>query len=127
MIIRLTVRDNDFGEVMDDFVKQLPNILTKLPKGIEKLESKKQLEIVKELDCIDRLLRIGDLSNEEKDIVVKRIEKVFCEFVHDVTCESIAKYLIKNLDVRTINVMEDKWENGEVWYWFQHSGAWLNQ
>lgn len=130
MIIRLTVEDNDFGILMDTFVKHLSSRITKLPSNIESLDGKKQFEICKEIKIIDRLLNPNVTENhteEEKEILIKRIKEAFYEFVNYRTEDSTAEYLVKNFKVEIINSMEDKWENGEVWYWFQHSGVWLNQ
>jgi hypothetical protein len=36
-------------------------------------------------------------------------------------------YLKQSLKVKIIESVEDKWENGEVVYWLQHSGAVVKQ
>lgn len=130
MIIRLTVKDNDFGDLMDDFVKNLSGKITKLPSNIEFLDGRKQFEIIKEIRKIDKLLNPNVTENhteEEKELLIKRIKETFIEFIHSRTDDSTAEYLIKKFEAKIINSMEDKWENGEVWYWFQHSGVFLNQ
>lgn len=130
MIIRLTVEDNDFGDLMDNFMKKFPSVITRIPRNIDDVEPEKQIEIIEEISKIDKLLNPNvteKYTEEEKTILIERIIKVFSEFVHNNIDESTASYLDKKFKVNIIDSMEDKWENGEVWYWFQHSGMFLNQ
>ena len=130
MIIRLTVSDNDFGKLMNSFVKNLPNNITSFPSNIKTLDVERRLEIIREVQKIDKLLNPNVTENhteEEKIILVKKIKESFSKFVYRYVDVSTAEYLTKNFNVEIINSMEDKWENGEVWYWFQHSGVFLNQ
>lgn len=130
MIIRMTLNDNDFGELMEMFVKGFPNRITALPKNIETLDGKEQFEIIKEIRKIDKLLNPNITENytkEEKDLIIKKINESFKIFVEN-HCDLFSyEYLKDNFKVEIIDSMEDKWENGEVWYWFQHSGVFLNQ
>lgn len=129
MIIKLTVKDNDFNNVMNEFVKRLPIIITSLPSGISNLETKEAIEIIKKINHIDRLLNhnlTDNYTKEDKEIIIEQIKKSFYEFVNN-GAKDYAKYLTDNFEVDIISYMEDKWENGEMWYWFQHSGSFLNQ
>lgn len=130
MIIRLTVEDNDFGDLMNIFLKKFPSVITKIPSNIENMETQNQLDTINEIEEIDKLLNPNITekhTNEEKMILIRRIVKTFSEFVYNYTDEHTAEYLEKRFKVETVDFMEDKWENGEVWYWFQHSGVFLNQ
>ena len=133
MIIKLTVNDNDYGELMNGFVRNLDNRISKIPSNIEELDINEQLEIIKELNMIDRLINPNITENhtdDEKAILVKRIKQAFEEYINKTyVCDNqdTANYLIKNFDVEIVNSMEDKWENGEVWYWFYHSRTYLCQ
>lgn len=130
MIIRLTVEDNDFGDLMNIFLKKFPSVITKIPSNIENMGTQNQLDTINEIEEIDKLLNPNITekhTNEEKMILIKRIVKAFSEFVYNYTNEHTAEYLEKRFKVEIVDFMEDKWENGEVWYWFQHSGIFLNQ
>lgn len=130
MIIRLTVEDNDFGDLMNIFLKKFPGVITKLPYNIENMEIQEQFDAISEIRKIDKMLNPNITekhTKEEKKILIKRIIKVFSEFVYNYTDESTAEYLEKKLKVEVVDFMEDKWENGEAWYWFQNSGIFLNQ
>jgi len=56
MIIRLTVGDNDFGYLMEKFVSNLSSRIYRLPDGMEALDSKRQMEILRELNIVSRLI-----------------------------------------------------------------------
>lgn len=130
MIIRLTVEDNDFGDLMNIFLKKFPGVITKIPSNIENMETQNQLDTINEIEEIDKLLNPNITekhTNEEKMILIRRIVQAFSEFVYNYTDEHTAEYLEKRFKVEIVDFMEDKWENGEVWYWFQHSGIFLNQ
>lgn len=130
MIIRLTVQDNDFGNLMNDFVKCLPDRITKIPSCIESMDGKTQFEIIKQINKVDKLLNPNVTekhTEEEKVLLIEKTKEAFSDFIHYRVDESTEEYLNRNFSVEIVNSMEDKWENGEVWYWFQHSGVFLNQ
>ena len=130
MIIRLTVHDNDFGDLMDMFVRNLFSKMTNFPSNIEELDVENQLNFFREQKVVFRLLNPNATEShteEEKTFLIKRVKESFKEFVEKHADSSTADYLSKGLEVEIVNSMEDKWENGEVWYWFQHSGEFLNQ
>ena len=133
MIIKMTVKDNDFGNLMSGFVLNLGIRISQLPLNIKELDGERQLEIIKELKMLDRLLNPNiteQHTDEEKKLLVKRITEVFSEYVNKpYVCgdEDTAAYLIRNFKVEIVNSMEDKWENGEMFYWFQHSRTVINQ
>ena len=132
MIIRITVKDNDFGEILEDFVRNLSNRMTRVPDNIENMQPKEQIAFIRSLNKIERLLNPNvteQLTEDEKSLICGRVKEVFGEYVYSLKELSIYTivYLVTNFSVEITNSMEDKWENGEVVYWFQHSGVWLNQ
>ena len=130
MIIRLTVEDNDYSDLMKNFVSNLSSRITRIPANIENMDSKRQLDIIMEIEDTGRLLNPNVTkkhTDEEKSFLIKRIKESFAEFAYSNVDDSTAEYLIEKFIVEIINSMEDTWENGEVWYWFQHSGVVLNQ
>ena len=67
-----------------------------------------------------------ELTNEDMEFLIDRIKSTFSDFVRQKEPNS-ADYLISNLEVTIIHSLEDKDENGEVWYWLLHSGKYINQ
>lgn len=130
MIIRLTVEDNDFGNVMKNFLSNLDGRMTALPSNIRELGIDTQLEILNNINKINKLLNPNVTekhTEEEKTFLKEKIIESFAKYVLTCKDEDTANYLIKNFSVDIIDSMEDKWENGEAWYWFQHSRVVLNQ
>ena len=120
MIIKMTVKDNDFGDILENFARNLNNRITKLPINIEEMEWFEQLECMK--------LLTENHTEEEKELLIRKIKETFSTYVKDVCKdESDVDYLIGKFKVEIIESMTDKWENGEMVYWFQHSGLVINQ
>ena len=131
MIIRLTVDNNDFYNELYGFCNRLSLQIPRLPKDIASMEYTKQLEIIRESQKVDRLLNPNVTekhTEEEKELLIRKTKEAFSIYVK-ATCrdESDVDYLIRNLKVEITDTMTDKWENGEAFYWFQHSGVVINQ
>jgi len=130
MIIRLTVNDNDFYYELKGFCKNLSSQIARLPKDIESMDVTKQLDIIRESRKIDKLLNPNVTENhteEEKELLIRKTKDAFAMYVKNACKEDTADYLIEKFEVEILDTMEDKWENGEAFYWFQHSGVVLNQ
>lgn len=122
MIIQMTFNDNDFTDILFRFSK---NMYMNLTDGINMNASREEVRAYNELlnPNIDK-----KLTDEEKKKIKKRCEKMIEEFI--VYCTENGgdlPYLKQSLKVNIINSVEDKWENGEVVYWLQHSGAVVRQ
>ena len=130
MIIKMTVNDNDFGRIMEEFGGNLSMNVLRYPDNIETLDSSIQISILKEINLIDRLFNPNvteDHTEEEIQLIKKRVRESFALFVHNRVSEDTERYLLENFQVDIIKSMEDKWENGEMFYWFQHSGVCICQ
>lgn len=66
------------------------------------------------------------LTKEVKESIKKIVKEGFNTFVMKNNPKN-AEYLKKNVQIDVLSRMEDKWENGEVFYWFQHSDKFLCQ
>ena len=122
MIIQMTFNDNDFTDILFRFSK---NMYINLTDGINMDASKEEIRTYIELLNPN----IGKkLTDEEKKKIKKRCEKMIEEFI--ICCtenRDDLPYLKQALKVKIIDSVEDKWENGEVVYWLQHSGAVVKQ
>lgn len=125
MIIRLTVHDNDFGNLIDAYFDDL---IEWFWFGITINEN--NLDYPKEFRISMKMKRLlnscEELTNEDMEFLIDRIKSTFSDFVRQKEPNS-ADYLISNLEVAIIHSLEDKDENGEVWYWLLHSGKYINQ
>lgn len=131
MIIRLTVSDNDFYDIMYKFAKKMWNYTgTKYSKD---LSSDELNQLIKEIDEHDAIIQLINpnintkLSKEDEDKVIAYIKKNFEIYLDQHTSKDTKEYLLKNLKISFQKSFEDKWENGEAFYWCQHSGAVINQ
>ena len=132
MIIKMTVRDNDFGNFFEHILndesirynlvnkdmtfnkdtasseeldQQVCNIIKEL--GIEKsFENKEYVEIIEKRVLNNLKYLINNNSNFNFDRDTKN-------------------YLINKLRVRCLKRFEDKWENGEAFYIIKN--VWVNQ
>lgn len=130
MIIKLTVKDNDYSNLMRGFVQNLGSRVSQLPSNIRELDGLRQFEIIKEINKIDKLLNPNITekhTDEDKAFLKEKITEAFVIYVCVREDENTADYLTRNFKVDIVDSMEDKWENGEAWYWFQHSRTVLNQ
>lgn len=130
MIIKMTVNDNDFGEIIEDFGRNLSMNVLRYPDNIETLDSSIQISILREINLVDKLLNPNvteEHTEEEIQLIKKRVKDSFALFIHKRVSEDTARYLIDNFQVDIVKSMEDKWENGEMFYWFQHSEVCIGQ
>ena len=132
MIIRMTVKDNDFSYLVENFAQSLFSRITKLPRNIESMEPDEQLACLREFRRVDRLLNPNVTENhteEEKALICDKVREAFDEYVSSIKGLDAYTilYLSERFSAKIITSMEDKWENGEVVYWFQHSGIWITQ
>lgn len=132
MIIRLTVNDNDFtdkifGYFNDFWMRMLelhPDSCISESSSYEELRDWRHRE--NQIRTIMNPNNDEELSSEEKDIIIRQIKRTFGQYV-DKWCIEDAEYLKKKLEVSIIDSATDKWENGEVFYWFQHANKVINQ
>lgn len=125
MIIRLSVNDNDFSNIIEEYLSGLwSNIIE-----TDVLSKENALEM------IDNKRKINEILNPNNDYKLKENDKIFLEnqirksfrywCENHYPCDAV--YLNKNISIEFLNVMEDKWENGEACYWFQHSACVITQ
>lgn len=130
MIIRITVHDNDFQTILERFCKNFYMNITEIYSLSNDNMDYENLNLYRK-----RSNEIRSLFNPNNDIVltkevkenIKRIVREgFNTFVMKNSPKN-AEYLKKNVQIDVLSRMEDKWENGEAFYWFQHSDKFLCQ
>lgn len=68
-----------------------------------------------------------EMTDEVKRDLTERVRTTFKRFLERKLKASTVEYLMENLEVSVVDSFEDRWENGEVFYWLQHSGVVVNQ
>lgn len=127
MIIKFTVHDNDFKFLIDKFFNKF--LLRLLDIKINKDDFEEMSKWIENYKKINEILNPNNnkkLTLEDKELIITKIKESFSEFIKENKPDSF-KYLTENVEVSIINSMTDRWENGEVWYWFQHSNSFINQ
>lgn len=125
MIIRITVNDNDFYFTMMGFMHSMWNF-----------RENKKLAVSEQIDAHNRHFDIIDLINpnnskklteEDKNSIITYLKEQFVKYANSNIEEDAREYLIKSLEIKILKTFTDKWENGEAFYWFQHSNKVINQ
>ena len=128
MIIRMSVEDNDYFYVLTTFIKHVfqGSMGSRLSDTMQEYI---QMDI--EFENLMKLLSPNvdkPLNTTEKAFIIDYINQRFKKFVKK-TVSLVDEHdrLIKDFDVQILESFTDKWENGEAFYWFQHSRVVINQ
>ena len=134
MIIRIDFKDNDYQELVENYLKLFNlNILYDLSVQLDKKIS---------VSCIKAYGIAQEKSNwilnpnidykvtaDDYDWLRERIKTSLKEYLlrnprlNELSKEYIEKHFIKEMDISFPRAFYDKWENGEIAYWFSHSGT----
>lgn len=134
MIIRIDFKDNDYQELVENYLKRFNlNVLYDLSVQLDKKIS---------VSCIKAYENAQEKSNwilnpniaytvieYDYDWLRKRIKASLKEYLlrnprlSELSKEYIEKHFIEEMDITFPRAFYDKWENGEVGYWFSHSGT----
>lgn len=101
MIIRMTVQDNDFTGVIEDFVE------------------KYWFELMPDTILLEK---VYELWNQ---YLLKDFN--YSEYDDGDDDELTREYLLNNFEASLSCTFTDKWENGEVVYYFNNAHTWLTQ
>lgn len=125
MIIRLTVNDNDFYlEIM------------RFMQSMWVFRERKTLSVSEQIGEYDRHFRVTNLINpnndktlteKDKNLIITYLKEQFIKYANSNIKEDDRKYLIESLEIKVLKTFTDKWENGEAFYWLQHSNKVINQ
>lgn len=128
MIIRMSVEDNDYFYVLTTFIKHVfqSSMGSRLSDTMQEYI---QMDI--EFENLMKLLGPNvdkTLNTTEKAFIIDYINQRFKKFVKKtVSLVDDHDRLIRDFDVQILESFTDKWENGEAFYWFQHSRVVINQ
>lgn len=136
MIIRIDFKDNDYQELVENYLKKFNrNILYDLSVQLDNEERVT-------LTCIKAYENAQEKSNwilnpnidykmaaDDYDWLRERIKASLKEYLlrnprlSELSKEYIENHFIEEMDITFPRAFYDKWENGEVGYWFSHSGT----
>lgn len=138
MIIRFSVEDNDFQELLAKYASNLYLYISEDGEefAVDTVNSwDVQKKVNKILDKYDIRKKVNEILNpnmhhkitkEDEFFLEEQIRKSFAYFCEK-RCPSSKDYLVSKLTVKFMKSMTDKWENGEACYWFQNSNQVITQ
>lgn len=133
MIIRVTVNDNDFYYVMMGFMKNLWGFKRNSKPTSEMSTEELEIEVDRLIEH-EKILQLINPNNskkltpEEEKNLIEYLHKRFAEYLESVDKRDDSKdYLKQHLQIKIQKSFTDKWENGEAFYWLQHSHTVVNQ
>lgn len=124
MIIKITIHDNDYYNLLLGFASKIklglyPVAFDENEKGkfSEKEYSKYCLEYFKKDRKYVEILskESHKLSSEDKEFIQDVIREGWNKYIDN------EEYFVKNFEVHVVDSVSDKWENGEVLYIFPSS------
>ena len=138
MIIKLTVRDNDFQKLIEHFVSDWHFYHFNIPTVDEALgcieNTEELLENVRLSFDADKFRDLINpnyklcISEEDEKFIIDYIKRRFNKFLEAMDMEAKTKeYLIDAFDVDILSCFYDADENGESFYYLQRSGTLINQ
>ena len=144
MIIRINYKNNDFEEEIKEYLEHFitnilydlsyKNVLSDLDEDdLDILEMKKDLA-TKWFEAYERANNILnpniDIKQTKEDLswLIDRIKSSLKQYLLNIPDLKNSKEFIENTFINDIEIsfplsFYDEWENGEVAYWFLHSGA----
>lgn len=131
MIFRITVNDNDFTDVLEKFANNLFDRIY-WAKDKPEMDSTEWYEkIYKPKQEIQKLMNpniTSNLTDEDKVVLRAAVFLEWCDYVDNLpNRDNTKEYLKKNFEVSVSFDFTDKWENGEVVYYFTTNQKWISQ
>ena len=136
MIIRMTVNDNDFTAELEKFAE---NLFNRVYFGREKPEDIDCTEwyekIYKPQQEVQKLMNpniTSTLTDEDKVVMCTAVFFAWCDYIDNLPTDAemedrVKEYLKKVFEVSVGFDFTDKWENGEVVYYFTTNQKWISQ
>lgn len=129
MVIKFTVNDNDYYFCLQSFIKSLFRWFALEPCKLNNMK-----EFFEAEDAYSRFMKLLNpnnnekLTGEHKQFIIEYIRNRFDSYIRTSNYDdNERKLLMRDFKVNIQNSFVDRWENGESFYWLQHSGTVINQ
>ena len=132
MIIRMTLNDNDFTQEIERFAKNLfDRLYWRKDVSFYDNDYNKWYQAHKVQEELQRLLNpniTDSLTDEDKTAIKAKVFLEWWDFVDGLNFkEDTKKYLKKDFECSISYNFKDKWENGEVVYYFTTNQKYITQ
>lgn len=116
MIIKITINDNDFSELIRAFCQKLSHGCP-MPLPDENAGSDAINEYIKADKRWNEIYHMTDdqLSQSEKEWFCQIIIRAWNRYVKN---HKDAEYLLNSFECTFVDSITGNWENGEIFYWF---------
>ena len=127
MIIKITVHDNDYYCKIMHFMERMWSTWCDEDTPVDE-----KIEAILKADEIREYINPNShtkLTPEIKEKIINYLKDNFVKYLEskDNIFEDTKQYLIKHLEITIQDTFKDRWENGEAFYWLQHSNVIINQ
>lgn len=127
MIIEYTLKDNDYTQVIEQYLEEYGPFLAIFFSTIDE-----HIEFKKDIARYDNLKNNSPEQKELKSKLTKTLKQKFKAYINSIAENSnwntgaiTAKelidsrpYILKNIKIKIVHSITDKWQNGEVVYYF---------
>ena len=131
MIFRITVNDNDFTSILECFADDLFDRIYYAKDDPEMNSTEWYEKIYKPKQEIQKLMNpniTSKLTDEDKVALRATVLLEWCDYIDSLSVLDDTKdYLKNNFKVSVSFDFTDKWENGEVVYYFTTNQKWISQ
>lgn len=126
MIIKATLHDNDYKWLLEDFFKRFKfdhyGYHIRKIKDLREFRDRK----VEADDLFEKVFyNARELTKKEALTFTKIVKTSFESYIKDYCSHDCIDYCINNLDIKLRKTCSDKWENGEVLYYFINQDKYL--
>lgn len=128
MIIKMTVKDNDYSEILENFAKTILRFRFSEHLNSPDVDPKIQFLAIKRENKFEQLtnpVKRDKLTDDEKKFVIEYIKDAFKVFA--VGNSSNSFLLLKQFNVIIKNSFIEKWENDECVYFLTRSNTIITQ
>lgn len=122
MIIKFTFNDNDFTQILENFFSE--QNLNSVMYYLKRFEKDDDIETLKNYRKYSNLIReyankVSENTINDVEIAefIKILKDSITDYISDKYKENL-EYLSKSLNISIQKSLTDKWENGEVVYYF---------
>lgn len=122
MIIKVTFNDNDFTQILENFFSE--QNLNSVMYYLKRFEKDDDIETLKNYRKYHKLIleytnKISENTINDVEIAefIKILKDSITDYISDKYKENL-EYLSKSLNISIQKSLTDKWENGEVVYYF---------
>ena len=123
MIIKVSFNDNDFTQVIEDFINKFKSnvfmydVLTLMDKYEYEENNGKYIDTSHEWRARNELIHKDNYTKDDIDKLIVAFQLSFKAYLKDMF-ENEYDYLADNLTVTSVGSIKDEWLNGEVVYYF---------